>query len=162
MLAWPVGRSLDPPDSGRRVSATDRSRGRLHAEPCLVRRRPVRGVRARSPAKRCSDDPGFSLSRALPETEAEDLWKLDLALRGDKLLGSGWTDWVFTGKQPSGKTESRDNPPSFAMGVAGGGPGVNAVLESDPELTVIVLSNLDPPTASRLGRQLKRAFAGGS
>ena len=93
---------------------------------------------------------------------AEDLWKFDLALRGDKLLGPGWTDWVFTGKQPSGKTESRDNPPSFAMGVAGGGPGVNAVLESDPELTVIVLSNLDPPTASRLGRQLKRAFAGGS
>ena len=48
------------------------------------------------------------------------------------------------------------------MGVAGGGPGVNAVLESDPELTVIVLSNLDPPTAQRLGGQLQRAFVDGS
>jgi len=93
---------------------------------------------------------------------AEDLWKLDRALRADKLLGPQWTDWVYGGTTPSGKAVARDRPASHAMGVAGGGPGVNAVLESDPELTVIVLSNLDPPAAQRLGGQLQRVFVDGS
>jgi len=46
------------------------------------------------------------------------------------------------------------------LGIAGGAPGVNAVLESDKTWTVAVVGNLDPPSASRLGvaihRQLRR------
>lgn len=37
------------------------------------------------------------------------------------------------------------------MGIAGGAPGTSAVIESDGDWTVIVLSNFDPPTAERIG-----------
>jgi D-alanyl-D-alanine carboxypeptidase len=37
------------------------------------------------------------------------------------------------------------------LGIAGGAPGTNAVVEAEGEWVVIVLSNFDPPTAERLG-----------
>lgn len=37
------------------------------------------------------------------------------------------------------------------MGAAGGAPGINAVLETRGEWTVIVLTNFDPPTGERVG-----------
>jgi CubicO group peptidase (beta-lactamase class C family) len=37
------------------------------------------------------------------------------------------------------------------MGIAGGAPGINAVVEAEGEWVVIVLSNFDPPSASRVG-----------
>lgn len=46
------------------------------------------------------------------------------------------------------------------MGIAGGAPGTNAVLESRGEWTVIVLTNFDPPTGERLGVMLANALAG--
>jgi hypothetical protein len=46
------------------------------------------------------------------------------------------------------------------IGIAGGAPGVNAVLDSSLTWTVVVVGNLDPPVAERLGvaihRQLTR------
>ena len=38
-----------------------------------------------------------------------------------------------------------------SLGIAGGAPGISAVVESEAEWTVIVLSNLDPPIGERLG-----------
>ena len=37
------------------------------------------------------------------------------------------------------------------MGIAGGAPGINAILETRGEWTVIVLTNFDPPTGQQLG-----------
>jgi len=37
------------------------------------------------------------------------------------------------------------------IGIAGGAPGINAVLESAGEWTVVVVSNFDPPSASQVG-----------
>lgn len=37
------------------------------------------------------------------------------------------------------------------LGAAGGAPGINAVLETRGEWTVIVLTNFDPPTGERIG-----------
>jgi CubicO group peptidase (beta-lactamase class C family) len=44
------------------------------------------------------------------------------------------------------------------MGIAGGAPGTSAVIESSAEWTVIVLSNLDPPTGEDLGTAIARAL----
>jgi D-alanyl-D-alanine carboxypeptidase len=43
------------------------------------------------------------------------------------------------------------------FGIAGGAPGLNAVLEWDPETgyVVVVMSNFSPPSAERVGRQLR-------
>jgi CubicO group peptidase (beta-lactamase class C family) len=37
------------------------------------------------------------------------------------------------------------------MGIAGGAPGINAIIEARGEWTVIVLANLDPPAAGQVG-----------
>ncbi len=44
------------------------------------------------------------------------------------------------------------------MGIAGGAPGTSAVIESSGEWTVIVLTNLDPPTGEELGTAIARAL----
>jgi D-alanyl-D-alanine carboxypeptidase len=44
------------------------------------------------------------------------------------------------------------------LGIAGGAPGTNAVLESRGEWTVIVLTNFDPPTGERIGIALANAL----
>jgi D-alanyl-D-alanine carboxypeptidase len=47
------------------------------------------------------------------------------------------------------------------LGIAGGSPGVNAALESDPRgNTIIVLSNYDPPAAEATARQIRLWMAG--
>lgn len=89
---------------------------------------------------------------------AEDLLKLDRALRAGKLLDPAWAAWVFTGSKP-------ETPPSgeigYPIGVAGGAPGVSAGLESDGETTAIVVSNLDEPIAEELAIRLYRALRSG-
>lgn len=74
---------------------------------------------------------------------AGDLLRLDRALRGGKLLDPRWTAWVFGGEVGDG--------PSWPIGMAGGGPGVSALLEGDDRTTVVVLSNLAPPGGEQLG-----------
>jgi len=46
------------------------------------------------------------------------------------------------------------------MGIAGGAPGTNAVVESDAVWTVIVLTNLDPPTGEDIGVAIMEALGG--
>ena len=92
---------------------------------------------------------------------AGDLLRFDRAVRSGKLLGPGWTRWFYTGSVPSAK--DLEQPASYAggaIGIAGGGSGVNAMLESDGSETVIVLANLDPPIAGRVMGRLRDAFEG--
>jgi len=79
---------------------------------------------------------------------APDLLRFSQALLADKLLPKRWTDWIFTGKL--------DAPGHRNIGVAGGSPGVNAVLEIEPPYTVIVMSNFDPPAAMEAGAEARR------
>jgi CubicO group peptidase (beta-lactamase class C family) len=44
------------------------------------------------------------------------------------------------------------------LGIGGGAPGINAILEVRGEWTVIVLANLDPPAASQPGRAIADAL----
>jgi CubicO group peptidase (beta-lactamase class C family) len=41
------------------------------------------------------------------------------------------------------------------LGIAGGAPGINAILDSGRDYAVIVLSNYDPPAAERTARQIR-------
>lgn len=52
--------------------------------------------------------------------------------------------------------------PPGGLGVGGGSPGVNALLEVDPKIgwTIVVLANLDPPAAEYAGSQIRRALLG--
>jgi CubicO group peptidase (beta-lactamase class C family) len=85
---------------------------------------------------------------------AADLLAFDNALREGRLLDAKMTGWYF------------EEPPltvgrvAHAMGIAGGAPGANAVLEGDGTWTIVVVGNLDPPNAMRVGSAIRRQLEG--
>jgi len=88
---------------------------------------------------------------------AADLLAFDRALREHRLLDPRSTEWFFTGElPPEGEGTAREERASWPIGIAGGAPGVNAILEGNAAHTVVILSNLDPPTAESLGIELSR------
>jgi D-alanyl-D-alanine carboxypeptidase len=107
--------------------------------------------------------PGRGSSAGGGYSTAEDLLRFDLAMRGGKLLAPAGTAWFYSDRAapPSGpQPASPGQPPTLAggRGAAGGAPGVNATLEMDLDTgyTVVVLSNLDPPSAEKVGRTLRQ------
>jgi CubicO group peptidase (beta-lactamase class C family) len=80
------------------------------------------------------------------QSTARDLLAFDRALRGGKLLDAERTRWWFRG-----------DPTGPHVG-AGGSPGVNGVIASDGTWTVVVLTNIDPPTGEKLGEALFEAL----
>jgi CubicO group peptidase (beta-lactamase class C family) len=77
------------------------------------------------------------------QSTARDLLAFDRALRAGRLLDP---KWFFRG-DPAGPWVG-----------AGGSPGVNAVIASDKEWTVVVLTNIDPPTGEQFGEALFEAL----
>ncbi len=49
----------------------------------------------------------------------------------------------------------RPRAATIGIGIAGGGPGVNAMLEIEGEWTVVVMTNLDPPSAGEVARKVR-------
>jgi CubicO group peptidase (beta-lactamase class C family) len=99
------------------------------------------------PAKGNSAGGGYST--------AEDLLKFASALQTQKLRIPDFREGAAGAKQNS----SDRNPGSFSgIGIAGGASGINAALEAgeDGDYTSIVMSNYDPPTAEKVGKQIRR------
>jgi hypothetical protein len=75
---------------------------------------------------------------------AGDLLAFVEALRAHRLLTPEQTATVVRGG---------------GLGIAGGAPGLNAAIEANGDLVVIVLANLDPPAAEQLGAAIARQLA---
>ena len=88
---------------------------------------------------------------------AEDLLRFARALHECRLLSEPWTSWVFTGVEPEKMTQG-DREPAWGLGIAGGAPGLNAVLEFGGRtgFIIIVLANYDLPAAGQVGRIIRR------
>jgi CubicO group peptidase (beta-lactamase class C family) len=119
------------------------------------------GLTARGPegplAKRQSNIntlPGRGSSAGGGFSTASDLLRFSQALLGEKLLDAKWTGWIFQ-SMPGGAADKRD------LGIAGGSPGVNAVLILSPPYTVVILSNYDPPTAEIVARTARQMLGKG-
>ena len=83
---------------------------------------------------------------------AEDLLRLIRTLKAGRLLGPAGTAWVLGGPEPgTAKPGTPGGGSPLPLGIAGGAPGINADLELNGGDVVIVLSNLDPPAARRVG-----------
>ena len=102
--------------------------------------------------------PGRGSSAGGGYSTAEDLLRFDAAMRGGKLLPPDWTEWYFTGRAPGAAGAGAPAKPGGGKGVAGGAPGINAILEMDLDTgyTVVVLSNMDPPSAETAGRTIRQ------
>jgi CubicO group peptidase (beta-lactamase class C family) len=85
---------------------------------------------------------------------AVDLLAFDNAVREGRLLDARMTGWYF---EAAPITNGRA---TGAIGIAGGAPGTNAVLESDGTWTIIVVGNLDPPNAMRVATAIGRGLRG--
>ncbi|UCE02100.1 MAG: beta-lactamase family protein, partial [Candidatus Latescibacterota bacterium] len=94
------------------------------------------------------------------QSTVEDLLRFDNALREHRLLSPAWTRWYFGGDEPSTSETQLSERAMAASGIAGGAPGVSAVLESDGDLAVIVLANGDPPITESIARALFRPLGG--
>ncbi len=85
---------------------------------------------------------------------AVDLLAFDNAVREGRLLDARMTGWYF---EAAPITNGRA---TGAIGIAGGAPGTNAVVESDGTWTIIVVGNLDPPNAMRVAAAIGRGLRG--
>jgi CubicO group peptidase (beta-lactamase class C family) len=86
-----------------------------------------------------------------------DILRFAGAMLADRLLSPPFTEWFVTGAGPVPGPVPGDRKRG-AFGFAGGAPGINALLEIDREtgLVLIVLANDDPPTATSLGKEIRR------
>ena len=89
----------------------------------------------------------------------DDLLAYDNALREHRLLEPAWTHWYFGGPRPEAGAAESPERARAATGIAGGAPGVSAVLESDGGLAIVVLSNYDEPGAEVVARALRRPLS---
>jgi CubicO group peptidase (beta-lactamase class C family) len=91
---------------------------------------------------------------------ADDLLKLARALQTQKLR---LPDFEQPGGTSTGKPVSFERRPEGfgGIGIAGGSLGLNALLEIGPDngYTVIVMSNYDPPSAVKTGKQIRGLLA---
>lgn len=101
------------------------------------------------PARGSSAGGGYSTLR--------DLLRFSSALTEGRLLSRPHTVWVLGGPEPGAGTTGAPSGEGQGLGVAGGAPGMNAVLDVDLDaaFTLVVLSNYDPPAAERLARRLR-------
>jgi CubicO group peptidase (beta-lactamase class C family) len=84
-----------------------------------------------------------------------DLLAFDNAIRTHVLLDGASTAWFFENPSDANTPRAMD-----AYGIAGGARGANASLESNGAWTVVVLGNLDPPNAVRMGTAIAGALYG--
>jgi len=92
---------------------------------------------------------------------AEDMFAFGRALLANKLLGPAYTQFLFTGALPAkgAPLKPRTELPGYA--IAGGAPGINSMMEWMPrgDVTIVVMSNLDPPAAMDVGARIRRLLA---
>ncbi len=135
--------SLDPVEN----EAADRAMGYWKAESLKGPWSPNRDVL-----------PGRGSSAGGSYSTAADLIRFVDAMRTDRLLSFGWTEWLLGGPIPGADAASALGARhSRSLGIAGGAEGINAVLffnAGDGSVTV-VLSNLDEPSAEHLAKAIR-------
>jgi CubicO group peptidase (beta-lactamase class C family) len=92
---------------------------------------------------------------------APDLLKYAEALLAGRLVSMPYTRWYLGGPRPDeakAPAPAATEPLRGGLGIAGGSPGVNAVLEINAaqRLVIVVLTNDDAPAAEDLARKIRR------
>jgi D-alanyl-D-alanine carboxypeptidase len=89
---------------------------------------------------------------------AHDLLKFVNAVFSNALLPPEYNAWILGGPEPGGREQGdRDWEPG-GIALAGGAPGINSYIDigAPEDYTIIVMTNLDPPTAMRTGGLIRR------
>lgn len=108
-----------------------------------------------------SDRPADDIALGYTRREGDGTLRSNVALHGvtGSAAGGGYSTALDLLTYAKAVRAGRFPGSEPGLGIAGGAPGTNAVLEARGEWVVIVLSNFDPPTAERLGIALANALA---
>jgi CubicO group peptidase (beta-lactamase class C family) len=101
--------------------------------------------------------PGRGSSAGGGYSTAPDLLKYTEALVANRLASAPYTQWYLGGPRPTPGVPASAGPLRGGLGVAGGSPGVNGVLEfnASQRLVIVVLANDDAPAAEGLARKIR-------
>ncbi len=101
------------------------------------------------PGRGSSAGGGYSTSR--------DLMRFAAALKAGRLVPPAYATWILSRAAAAPMAGAPTGPVSGSLGIAGGSPGVNAVLDIDADrgTTVVVLCNADPPCAEKAARRIR-------
>ena len=97
------------------------------------------------PAKGSSAGGGYST--------VSDLLGFVNALQSNSLLAPEYSAWILGGPEPGREDVNDDDSRRGGVAWAGGAPGINSFLEvgAEGDYTVVVMTNLDPPAAMKVG-----------
>lgn len=116
---------------------------------------PLRSNVYRLPARGSSAGGGYST--------LDDMLAYVTALRAGKLMSAPYASWVLGGPRPerggTASTTAAAMSAGLSWGIAGGSAGVNATLELEGPYVLVVLSNLDPPSAEQPSGAFRRMLA---
>lgn len=92
---------------------------------------------------------------------ASDLLRFTLALESNRLLSPEYSDCMLGGPEPGESDGDTEDRAAHAFAFAGGAPGINSVIEAGLPggYDVIVMSNLDPPSAMKAAGVIRRWLA---
>jgi D-alanyl-D-alanine carboxypeptidase len=108
-----------------------------------------------------SDRPADDIAIGYTRREGDGTLRSNVAMHGvtGSAAGGGYSTVLDLLTYAKAVKAGRFPGAEPGLGIAGGAPGTNAVLESRGDWVVIVVSNLDPPTAERIGIALANALA---
>jgi len=107
-----------------------------------------------------SDRPADDIALGYTRREGDGTLRSNVALHGvtGSAAGGGYSTALDLLTYAKAVQAGRFPGAEPGLGIAGGAPGTNAVLEARGEWVVVVLSNFDPPTAERIGMALANAL----
>ena len=108
-----------------------------------------------------SDRPADDIALGYTRREGDGTLRSSLAMHGvtGSAAGGGYSTALDLLTYAKAVSAGRFPGAEAGLGIAGGAPGTNAVLEVRGEWVVVVLSNFDPPTAERIGLALANALS---
>lgn len=119
------------------------------------------GIEPAAPAGKATGEKAESRNRDNASATVQDKGSLleTLAAKADvKLSASGPGDRIPGAMLDAEKLQIKTDRSRWNLAIAGGAPGINAVLEFEATTgyTIIVLSNYDPPAAMQISRMIRR------
>ncbi len=107
-----------------------------------------------------SDCPESDIALGYTRRGGSDGWQSNITMHGvtGSAAGGGYSTALDLLTYVKAVRAGKFSGTNSEIGIAGGAPGINAIVEARGEWTVIVMANIDPPAASGVGSAIADAL----